>query len=57
MLFCRSIDMSEEKNNVEVEEITAGSNEEGKKQTFKPQKRYFRQRAHCNPLSYNDIFE
>jgi len=22
-----------------------------------PQKRYFRQRAHCNPLSFNDAFD
>jgi hypothetical protein len=22
-----------------------------------PQKRYFRQRAHCNPLSFNESFE
>lgn len=22
-----------------------------------PQKKYFRQRAHCNPLSFNDSFD
>lgn len=24
---------------------------------FRPQKRFYRQRAHCNPLSHNDAFE
>ena len=26
------------------------------KENFRPLKRYFRQRAHCNPLSHNDTF-
>lgn len=32
---------------------TAPLTEEGEK----PQKRFYRQRAHCNPLSHNDAFE
>lgn len=26
------------------------------KENHRPLKRYFRQRAHCNPLSHNDTF-
>ena len=26
------------------------------KENYRPLKRYFRQRAHCNPLSHNDTF-
>ncbi|KAK8790911.1 hypothetical protein WA158_005542, partial [Blastocystis sp. Blastoise] len=57
--------MSEVVNKEEIKETQEMADEkpmeeqngESEKLTFRPLKRFFRQRAHCNPLSHNDSFE